>query len=263
VPVSDLSDPGASWPAAPADTTLEHQLSMDILSGRLEPGARLRMSEMMARYSVGMSPIREALARLSGTGLVQLARNRGYTVATMSLAELDDIADTRLRLECMAFEMALRRGGPPWEAEILAAHHRLNHHPRTRDVLIDEPWEALHRDFHLALIAACASPTLVGFCRTLLDHFDRYRRIAVQTSGMHPAMGGDHSAIVEAVLARRTDDAVAFLDRHIRDARGQIRALWQRPDAPTPPPPGQRGRAAAAPRGQRRPPNDPDQTKGT
>ena len=75
MPVSDLSDPGASWPAAPADTTLEHQLSMDILSGRLEPGARLRMSEMMARYSVGMSPIREALARLSGTGLVQLARN--------------------------------------------------------------------------------------------------------------------------------------------------------------------------------------------
>lgn len=227
--------------AAADSRSLEGQLSADIISGRLAPGARLRMSAMMEQYSVGMSPLREALARLSGSGFVRLERNRGYSVAATSLEELADLANTRVRLECMAFDLAFKHGNATWEAEVMAAHHRLCCHPRQPNQLIDECWEALHRDFHLTLIGACDSPTLIGFCRNLHDLFDRYRRIAVQTAGTHPEMGGDHRMIVDAILARKAETAVAFLDRHIRDAQQEIARLWQQaeslPDAsgrPTP-----------------------------
>lgn len=213
-----------------AISSLDVQLTADILCGRLAPGARLRMSEMTERYSVGMSPLREALARLSGTGLVCLERNRGYSVAATSVRDLDDIANTRVSLECMAFDLAMQHGDAAWEAEVLAAHHRLNRHPRTKDQLFDEEWEDLHRSFHLSLIGACASPTLIGFCRSLHDQFDRYRRIAVLASGEHPTMGGDHSLIVNAALARSKEDAVAALNQHIRDAQLQFRRMWEQSD---------------------------------
>ena len=226
-PLSSRSDP-----AAGDGGSLEGQLSADIISGRLAPGARLRMSAMMEQYSVGMSPLREALARLSGSGFVRLERNRGYSVAAISLEELGDLANTRVRLECMAFDLAVRQGDATWEAEVMAAHHRLCCCPRQPDQLIDECWEALHREFHLTLIGACGSPTLIGFCRNLHDLFDRYRRIAVQTAGTHPEMGGDHRMIVDAILSREAETAVGFLDRHIRDSQQEIRRLWRQAESP-------------------------------
>lgn len=213
--------------------SLEGQLSADIISGRLPPGARLRISAMMEQYSVGMSPLREALARLSGSGFVRLERNRGYSVAATSLEELADLANTRVRLECMAFDLAVKQGDATWEADVMAAHHRLCCHPRKPEQLIDECWEALHRNFHLTLIGACGSPTLIDFCRKLHDLFDRYRRIAVQGAGTHPEMGGDHRMIVDAILAREAETAVGDLDRHICDAQHEIRRLWLQAESAT------------------------------
>ena len=59
-------------------------LKNDILYGVLEPGTQLKETELAEYYSVSRSPIREALRRLCGDGLVELKPNCGISVRVFS-----------------------------------------------------------------------------------------------------------------------------------------------------------------------------------
>jgi GntR family carbon starvation induced transcriptional regulator len=204
---------------------VQTQLAEDILNGRLAPGMRLRLQALCDTYQVSMSPLREALAGLAGRGLVVQEGQRGFSVATISSDDLRDVTETRIRIETTALRLAIEQGGDDWEAAILAAHHRLSRNQRSDDLLINEVWEELHRAYHVALIAACGLPRLIGFYRALSDSFDRYRRIAVLGAGRHPRLKPAHGAIVKAVLARDADRAERLLSDHVRESTAQITVL--------------------------------------
>ena len=67
------ADPADNASSANAEKTLAERalrlLREDILAGRLAPDARLKVAALQARYGLGISPLREALLRLSSEGL--------------------------------------------------------------------------------------------------------------------------------------------------------------------------------------------------
>jgi DNA-binding GntR family transcriptional regulator len=201
---------------------VQAQLATDILSGQLPPGMRLRLQALCDNYQVSMSPLREALAGLAGRGLVIQEGQRGFRVAPASADDLRDVTETRVRIETTALRLSIESGTDAWEAQILAAHHRLSRSPRSENLLIDEAWEELHRGYHMSLIAACGLPRLLGFCTMLHDHFDRYRRLAVLHRSRHPIIKSSHAAIVKATLARDLARAENLLAAHIRETTAQF-----------------------------------------
>lgn len=104
-------------------------LKRDIVSGVLAPGEPLRLMALSKRYGVGYTPLREALSRFGEAGLVVLSPNRGYRVAPVSFAELEDLEQSRALIEVALLEDAIAHGDLAWEAAIVAAHHRLGHRP--------------------------------------------------------------------------------------------------------------------------------------
>lgn len=58
-------------------SSVYERLHRDILTGRLQPGERLRLKELIKVYETGNSPLREALNRLASNGLVVREENRG------------------------------------------------------------------------------------------------------------------------------------------------------------------------------------------
>ncbi|MGE4080622.1 MAG: FCD domain-containing protein, partial [Reyranella sp.] len=163
------------------------RLRADILAARLAPGAGLPLKVLQHRYAVGLTPLREALTVLSGSGLVVAEGNgRGFRVAPASRADFEDVALSRRRLEGMAMRLSITAGDRHWRQQIETTRARF---AGVRALVgdnrpIDEAWEERHRRFHFALISACGSPALLDFCRQLFDRFDRYRRIAIPTKSM-------------------------------------------------------------------------------
>jgi len=201
------------------------RLATDILNGELLPGHRLRLQALCETYQVSMSPLREALSTLAGRGLVVQDGQRGFRVAPASADDLRDVTETRVNVETVALRHAIERGGDDWEADIVAAHHRLARRQRTDAMLIDETWETVHRAYHRALIAACGMPRLLTFCEVLHQQSDRYRRLAVLRGGRHPALVISHAEIVEATLARDVGRATDLLAQHTRESTAQFAAL--------------------------------------
>ena len=61
------------------------------MSGKLRPGTYIRLDETAAELGVSITPVREALLKLRGEGMVQLEPHRGHVVVPLTRQDLDDI----------------------------------------------------------------------------------------------------------------------------------------------------------------------------
>lgn len=201
-------------------------MRQDILKGDLPPGEKLRVEYLRDRYGVGASPIREALNRLSVDGVVMRVDQKGFRVATVSVAELDELIKTRCWLEETAIRESIAAGDDAWEERLVLAFHRLSKAPRSAERItyaINPDWEVLHRAFHLALIGACGSRWLISYCEQLNDLADRYRQLAVRVTYPRRNELDEHKAIMDAAVNRDPDRAVEVLMDHYRRTAEIIR----------------------------------------
>lgn len=202
------------------------RLREDILAGELLPLSKLHISKLRQRYETSVGPIREALSRLSGEGLVNKRGQRGHWVAPVSLEEMRDVTRLRVMLETDALRHSIRRGDLEWEAQIVAAMHRLK---SVHGASWDDPKalaravEKENRDFHMALISCCPSRWQLRFIGALYDQTARYRRLSVlrQPEQVDPSQAG-HREIMDAALARDADSACDGLTVHIEAATARI-----------------------------------------
>jgi GntR family transcriptional regulator, carbon starvation induced regulator len=219
-------------PEADEDTIHSQQdrayarLREDILAGELLPLTKLHISNLRQRYETSVGPIREALSRLSGEGLVNKRGQRGHWVAPVSLQEMRDVTRLRVMLETDALRESIRSGDLEWEAQIVGAMHRLKsvHSGSWADPkALARAVEKENRDFHMALISRCPSRWQLRFISTLYDQTARYRRLSVlrQPEQVDPKQEG-HRQIMEAALARDADAACDSLTVHIEAATASI-----------------------------------------
>ena len=210
------------------------RMRAEILHGELMPGERLRVAELSERFGLGLTPVREALMRLSIEGLVEAETNRGARVTGTSRAELADLMSTRRDIERLCLRQAIACGTEEWEAEIVAAMHLLSGTPlpvSPADREAARLWEVRHRRLHAALVAACPSDWLKRFWSTLADHSERYRKLRLlnhrQSAALVRDAAAEHDAIVEAVLARDAGRAVVLMDEHLVATEEGVIALLE------------------------------------
>jgi DNA-binding GntR family transcriptional regulator len=92
------------------------------MSGSLPPGTFIRLDETAAELGVSVTPVREALLKLRGEGMVQLEPHRGHVVLPLTPQDIDDIFWLQATI---ARELAATATDHITEAEIEELH-RIN-----------------------------------------------------------------------------------------------------------------------------------------
>ena len=192
-----------------------NRIRSDIIGGKLAPGSKLRIDELRGDYKIGASPLREALNRLAGEGFVTVEEQRGFRVAPVSPDDLRDLSRMRVMLECEALSESVRNGGDEWEANLVAAHHRLQKAEQSFGKDLAE-WEQRNDEFHEALLAACPSPWLLRLRHVLYEQHKRYRFIAILSQQEGRDVHREHREILEAALARDVTAACKATELHIQ-----------------------------------------------
>ncbi len=211
------------------------KLRRELLHGTLMPGDRLRVADLNDRYRLGLTPIREALMRLTSEGLVSWESNRGARVAGIDLDEFRDMMQTRREIEFLCLTKAMNLGDAKWEADILRTFHLLSRtpfpdSPEAREAAAN--WERYHRDFHFALISACGSFSLLRFWNTLADQSERYRKLRLLRSQPREERLReaeldrlDHEKIMQAVIDRDVAAATDLIDAHLTQTENAVAVL--------------------------------------
>jgi GntR family carbon starvation induced transcriptional regulator len=203
------------------------RLRKDIISVAVPPGEKLHIRSLCERFEVGLSPVREALSRLSTEGLVAQNDHRGFTVAPISEADLVDLTRARSWLNDIAIRKSIARGDAAWEETVVLSYHRLFRTPRFApgvETERSEAWEIAHRNFHSSLISASGSDRLTHYCEQLFDSAERYRHVG-RKAGVKGNRDKEHRQLMEAVVARDAETAARVITQHFERTAELVREV--------------------------------------
>jgi len=215
----------ASGPASPdllrtLSDRVSQQLIDAIVSGDLPQGSKISETDLAQRYGISRGPLREAIRRLEGLGLVQRRAHIGARVVQLSKQELVDIYAVRESLEGMACRLAAQNMS---DSEIQELDHLLQQHEQ--QVLENQAYyqAAGDFDFHYRIIHGSKNRRLIELLTGELYHLIRmYRFQSAQISSRPQQALSDHRHIVEAIKQRDAELAELLMRRHISTARRSI-----------------------------------------
>ena len=192
------------------------KIKHDIIFGKLEPGSKLKLETLKSDYIASISTLRETLNRLASDGFVTAAEQRGFFVCPVSKDDLSEIANLRILLECHALRISIENGDTDWEAELVAAYHKLQlmeNQMQAGNESKKVTWKRYDWEFHLALIKACNSKNLLSLHMLLFGKYLRYQMLVFTDRGLDAIH--EHQMMYEAALNRDANKAAHYLKEHI------------------------------------------------
>jgi len=219
MPDSDRQAGRATTEATTLSERAATLVEQDILAGHLATGSRLGLVDLVQRYELGATPLREGMSRLMSRGLIVGIGQRGFRVADISREDLLDITTMRAAVEVEAIRLAITHGDDAWEAGIVSALHQMRRHiERTGDEFREgaEDFDRLHKGFHTALLSACGSKRLLAAHSDLYDQAYRYRRVMMSSMDSGKKFVRSHQLLADRALASDIPGSQAMLEAHLR-----------------------------------------------
>jgi len=94
-------------------------LREEIITGKIPPGARLKVETLKVSLDTGSAPVREALSLLTSDQLVERLDQRGFRVAQTSKSQFQEILKLRCKFEVLALQESIEAGDQVWEESLV------------------------------------------------------------------------------------------------------------------------------------------------
>lgn len=180
-----------------------------IVTVALEPGARLIERDLAAEFEVSRIPLREALQRLAGDGLVTTVPGQGSIVTVPTPKDIEDLLDVRAGLEPLAARLAAAGAGPEALARLRACVQ-----PQSDPEALTEANAAFHRE----VVAAADNPLLAQIMEPLEARMRWLFHLSAERDPDQQRL--EHAELLEALEAADPDRAAVIALAHIEDGRG-------------------------------------------
>lgn len=198
--------PGGDRARSPMERAYQHIMEA-ILSGALEPGMRIPTEWVADALGISRMPVRDALRRLEGDGVVTLPANRGASVAEYSADEIIELTEMRAVLEGLAARVALVRVREDEIEELIHLKHRME---KSEGDLMR--WMTIHDDFHNYLTCLSNRPLLFAQTARIRLMLRPYSRRYYTDSRETEITGLEHQRIIDAMISGDAD----LLDQTVR-----------------------------------------------
>jgi DNA-binding GntR family transcriptional regulator len=218
--------PTVALRSGPASSSVRAQayaiLREAIVSLRLPPGHPISENELAAELGVSRTPVREAIIRLAGEGLVEVYPQRGSVVSRISVREVREAQFVREALERAALPDAAERlagaGTDRLDAIIAEQREAGAAGDAARFVAADE---ALHR----TLTEIAGHHQVWNVVHAAKGHLDRVRWLSLPAPAEVGELIAQHAAIVDALARGDLATADARLTTHLRAVLGHLESL--------------------------------------
>jgi len=182
-----------------------------IVTLALPPGSVIDKSAICAELGVSRFPVSEALARLQGEGLVDIAPQRGSTVSLVRLADVREYMLIRKGLESEALRVLI---GSHDTGLVDALHANM---AAQRDAAERDDAEAFHQidiEFHDIIYRSMRLTRVKSIIDSARANLDRARRLIITPRRLALTIA-EHQAIFDAILAQDQEQASRAIRRHI------------------------------------------------
>lgn len=198
-------------------TSVYQRLRAEILSCNLRPGSQIQERQLVERFQVSKSPIRDALLKLEEQNLVEVMPRKGYRVKRISLADARELYEMRQILERECIVRLIDQASDATLAELDQF--------RSMSQPIELPdWIDYNRRFHAFLAERCGNSRLARAAREVLEQFDRLTHMSVTSSDSLSLADfiAQHVAMIDAIQRRDKRQAIALARDHVEGSRRRV-----------------------------------------
>lgn len=188
------------------------QLRSLILSGDFADGMPLRQDAIADEMGTSRIPVREALSRLEGEGLVASYPHRGYVVTGLSRDDIQELFDLRVLLEPELLRYSILRLTPK---DITAAERIMKDYNASMVSGDVSKWGEFNRQFHMMLYNPSGRTTSLRIVRELLVNSERYTRLVLSIGNSVDRAQHDHGALLDLCRRGLVNQAVDLTRYHI------------------------------------------------
>lgn len=202
--------------------SLTEYLIEAIVQGDIAPGSKISEPELAKRFQVSRGPLREAMMRVEGLGLIERIPHVGAHVIQFSPERLVELYAVREALEGMAARLAARN---ITESELSGLEALLSTHSMHIEQVEGASYFHQHGDFdfHYRIIKASRNRHLVALLCGELYHLLRMYRYQSPRAHSRPKEAlNEHKFILQAIRNRDEELAEMLMRRHISGSRKLI-----------------------------------------
>ncbi|HJU22660.1 MAG TPA: GntR family transcriptional regulator [Casimicrobiaceae bacterium] len=191
----------------------------------LPPGMVLSRSELAATFGVSQTPVRDALMRLEGEGLVDVFPQHQTMVSRIDVARATQAHFLRRAIELEVVRTLAAREDGALVKRLRATIER----QRAALAEGDYPeFVASDHSFHRQMCEAAGVPDLWDDVRRRSGHIDRLRRLHLPVAGKGEAILRDHVRIADAIAKRDADLAQRRVREHLSGTLAHVDTIRAR-----------------------------------
>jgi len=188
-----------------------------IVDGELQLGEQVSEAQLAQRLGVSKTPVREALLRLKGDGLVEIHPQRGTFVFRLDAAQVGQLCRYRATIETAALREAAATQAVPLVRAMTAGVGGMKKAERARD---QKALARLDMDFHWQFFAHCGNPYLLAGYEVI-----RWQLVAMRHRAPIANAVASHQVLVDAVAAGDVGRACALLVEHVLENEARYSAV--------------------------------------
>ncbi len=192
------------------------EIRRSILAGHLPPGEPFSITEISAQLQVSHIPVREALRRLEGQGLLRLRAGRSAVVTPVDMEEARSVYRLRRLIEVDVAGRSANRFTPDDLAQMERAIKAFFDETLAPDDMLTE-----HHRLHIAILRPAASEWDMRILELLWQTSERYVRLVFSNQLLDHdrahRLGQSHEALVEAARAGSAATLKRLVREHLDD----------------------------------------------
>jgi DNA-binding GntR family transcriptional regulator len=187
-----------------------------IRRGEFVPGQRLIVADLTQLLNVSPGPVREAIRRLAGEGLVEVQPNRGANVRLLTAREVADIFDLREVVEGLLARQAAKHIR---EADNYSKLEDIMKRMATSCEMGDvASYSELNQEFHNTIYRISENKRAAEISQQLAMPLYQFRFHHFMDVAMMNHSYRDHEQISKAILEGDSVNAERFMRMHVRNS---------------------------------------------
>ncbi len=187
-----------------------------IVTGRLKPGERIVEDRICTELGVSRSPLREALRKLEGEGLVSILPRRGAVVTELTQRDQLDLFPIREALEGLAAHLAASHITTDELAELEDVCQAMQKCIVAKDMAAVV---VLNTQFHELIAKASRNRWVRDFLLSIRAQTRRLYRSSIEKPDRAVESVAEHRRVIEALRQGNGVQAEALAREHVVKAR--------------------------------------------
>lgn len=196
-------------------------LNDKIIRQELKPGQRIYVNKLIEEFKVSQTPIREALYKLEGMGLVEIKSKMGIYVTQLSKQDIIEILDIRIALESLAADKILSISSDLIQ-KLKENLQEFEETIRSRDFVLNNE---VDEKFHQLIVGTSENRKLVKIYGDLHSHMG-IERLFYEDDKALKELGitlKEHTAIVEAFEKKDKKEIRKAVRNHLNNVKRRIK----------------------------------------